>query len=506
MMPRTRTGAHRILGFAALSAFCVSVSPWASAQTTPPTPAASPAPDQTPASAPVNGDALPAPAEAAPAASAVPNASGTANATAELPAEVAPAAPPAPNAAEAAADAEAEALAAMQGTDPAATNQGDDFKLNFYGFADVNYSTFVTKNPFGETPPAFALGSFNLYMGSDLGDNWRMLGEVRFMYLPNGTVPYSSIVSLAPAARTDTTVPDYTTGNKPIQWGGISIQRMYFEHTFSSWFTARAGQFLTPYGIWNVDHGSPVIIGVRRPYAINETVFPAQQTGFEFYGSGIVGPVELGYHLTLSNGRGPVDSYLDFDHNKALGGRLFARHRSELGIITLGLSGYRGKYTDRASTTSVDSEGNLVFANPMVRGYDELALAADLKWERGGFLFQSEAMMNDYAYNDRVRPASYPKEGVPSGQLPDGRRGGFYGITGYRFEFLGVMPWVGGEWFGFGKQDYAPEAGAVMAGLNVRPSPRVVLKAQYSHVFLPNSESIGNPKLNILDLQGAWSF
>src|SRR6185436_18919189 len=110
---------------------------------------------------------------------------------------------------------------------------------------------------------SFAVGHLNAYAGSELGDNWRWLSEVRFMYLPHGSV--ASADAYAGVARTNTSVTDYTEQFRPVRWGGISIERAWLERTFHPLLSIRLGHFLTPYGIWNVDHGAPVIIPVTRP-------------------------------------------------------------------------------------------------------------------------------------------------------------------------------------------------------------------------------------------------
>jgi hypothetical protein len=242
---------------------------------------------------------------------------------------------------------------------------------------------------------------------------------------------------------------------------------------------------------------------------VGEALFPGQQTGLELYGGGLVGPVELGYHLTLSNGRGPLDAYGDLDDNKAIGARTYVRgHSDALGTLTFGMSGYRGKYTDRVDVRSFAENGSLILSSPLSAQYDELALAADLKWERKGLLFQSEAIMSERAYNDSVRPLAISLASTPPGQTPDHRRGGFYALGGYRFPFLGAMPYAGGEFYSFGKHAVFPTVVGVYAGLNVRPIARVVLKTQLTHVYFPAAPTIGdrpNP-LNLLDFQCAWSF
>ncbi len=444
------------------------------------------------------------PAEAAPAAESLPAATA-----AKVSAPVAdPAKPPsaAPSAeADAAAEAEAEARAIEQQVTQSSGSGPTDSKLDIYGFADFGYGVALKDFAFSAPYDSFAVGNLNVYLASNLSESWRSLAEVRFSYLPHGA---SLVDSTGQVTRTDTTVGDYTDLGRPVRWGGIMIQRAYLEYQAHPLLTIRGGHFLTPYGIWNVDHGSPVIIGVRRPFIIGEALLPQSQTGLELYGTYHVDPIQIGYHLTVSNGRGPLDNYQDFNGNKAIGGRLFAHADTPAGAFTLGMSGYRGRYTDRKQEYVFDAAtATLTTKYPMTLDYNELSLGADLKWELDGFLLQSEAIMNDVTY-DRKRPVDAYAVSGPPGFVPDYRRIGVYGLTGYRFPFLGTMPFAGGEYYDAGRSGFSGKSAAVWGGLNVRPTPRVVLKAQYTYSWFPG-DPVGVPEnshFNAIDLQAAWSF
>jgi hypothetical protein len=401
------------------------------------------------------------------------------------------------------ADAQAEA-SAQQAIEELSDEAG---KVNAYGFMDFTYSHMLSDRSQMNVPPAwypsFYVGNFNLYLGSNLGKNFRTLGEVRFTYLPDGN---QVMDATGATSRTNAAAADYADYAREVKVGGVIIERAYLEYEAHPLLTIRGGQWLTPYGIWNVEHGTTVIVGTTRPYVVGANLFPARQTGLEIYGSQGFSSTQVGYHLTLSNGRGPVDSYRDLDKNKAVGWRLWVQQDSDFGTFTLGTSGYKGRYTDRLQTVTFPNMA-WTYEYPVQSEYRELALAADLKWTYKGALLQGEAILRDMAYEGAGRP---PPMGAPGGTwTPDNRTMGLYALGGYRLPWMGIMPYLGGEYYYQSKIIFMPDSMAIWGGLNVRPTDRVVFKLQYTHAWFPTTWLDGwktPTPLNQLIAQAAWSF
>ena len=380
-------------------------------------------------------------------------------------------------------------------------------KLDLYGFADFTYQRLLIPkdNIWNRTYPSvnsFAIGNFNVYLSSNLGESWRALAEVRFMYLPNGATKADDTGN---AVRTDTTVLDYAGFDEPVRWGGIRIARIYVEHEFNSLFKLQVGQFLTPYGIWNVDHGSPTIIGIKKPFVVANQLFPEAQVGLQLYGSHFFDPLEVGYHLTLSNGRGPVE-YQDFDENKAFGGRLYVK-TDAIGSLTVGASFYRGGYYDRSAKYVVLNGGTTVDQTyATIAKYQELSLGADVKWEYKSWLVQGEAIMNEANFDTDGRPRVTVLR-PPQGFQADYLRWGAYGLVGYRLPFE-VMPYVIVQHAFSPDSPTTPPATAYELGVNYRPTAAVVVKLEYTdwHFSAPGSAGLGNYPLRILASQVAWAF
>ena len=395
--------------------------------------------------------------------------------------------------------------------------------MKLYGFADFTYGGW-SRTPGQWTGLlnnnlSFYVGKLNLYMDTDIARDWKSMIEVRFMFLPNGTpalvngssagtIPAQLADPLASPGRYTVEASDYSDANRPVSWGGINIERAYLEHTFSSYLRLRGGRFLTPWGIWNVDHGSPVIIGPLRPYVIGEQFFPEAQTGLELLGSVSVGDnATVGYHLTLSNGRGPVEQYQDYDNNKAIGGRLFLRGYW-LGELTLGPSGYGGTYTDRRQ--EVDLATQLVKWFTFER-YRELALAADVRWVWKQIHFQVEGAVHQKVWDDGSRPAVANYTNTVVGSQPDVLRFGLYGLLGYRLPWFNLMPYVLYTYYDTDQKTVLVGATQVLGiwfGLNVRVTPRVVLKAEWGRVSFIGPQP-GSPNVDSLDMlhfQIAWVF
>lgn len=383
-------------------------------------------------------------------------------------------------------------------------------KVNIYGFADFTYSQLMSsREAFNVTPapyPSFYVGNLNVYLDANLGHKWRSLSELRFTYLPDGAQQTDPSTGAA-GPRINAAYPDYSDFNRNVKVGGVIIERAWVEYAAHPLLTIRGGQFLTPYGIWNVEHGTTVIIGTTRPYVIGSEMFPNHQTGLEAYGSYAIDSTQVGYHLTVSNGRGPIDQYKDLDKNKAVGWRLWLQQDTGFGTFVLGTSGYKGRYTDRSQVMAMNGT-SLNYTYPINSEYRELSLAVDLKWNWKGAVFQSEAIMRDVVYENSTRPPATAFDGGPQGWSADTSNFGFYAIGGYRLPWLGIMPYFGGEYYYLGKTSFVPDSAAFWGGLNIRPTDRVVLKIQETHAFFPADWSgmTKPPKLNVLTTQVAWSF
>lgn len=374
-----------------------------------------------------------------------------------------------------------------------------DEHLSLYGFADVSWrkllapDTSVAASLFPKEN-TFLVGNINLYATKKLSRRWRSLLEVRFLYAPQ--------LETASGSYESTTAPDPADLDRPIEWGGLSIERVYLEYEVNEWLTVRAGSFLTPYGIWNVDHGSPTIIPVTRPYIIGESLFPHQQTGLEAYGAHAIGDYQLRYHATFTNGRGRFQAVRDLDENKALGARI-ELETPWLDGVHIGISGYRGRYTDRpADFIVIDASGTPVNTTPAGVRYDELSWGADVLVLHGPLQLQAELVGNGRHYLPGAR------EQTRGGYASDGRYYGAYALAGYRFDHLWqVMP------FGVVEID-RPRPGAdlgatstiyqLTGGFNFRPDPSVVLKLQYSWVGLRSS--LLDLDIGAFEAQAAWAF
>lgn len=382
-----------------------------------------------------------------------------------------------------------------------------DTSLRFWGFADLTFDGLIRGKDsvwagiLGRYP-SFYIGNFNLYLAKNLSERIRTMGEVRFAFAPNG-VPDSRT-----GMRTSTMFTDYAGSNQNARWGGVMIQRIYVEATLHELAVLRLGQFLTPYGIWNIDHGSPTIIPVGRPSMLNQNLFPEMQTGVELFGRARAGSSNvLGYHLTLSNGFGPVSEYRDLDGNKAVGGRVYWQF-DKLGQLQIGGSAFYGRDTASYDAPGVDAKGKVVYNETITRQSDVLSLAADVRWTFKGLLLQTEIVSQQRKYTDDGRiGAINPLLGGRWVSPQDDITWGAYGLAGYRFERFGIMPYA--IFSNFKIRDPRSlsniDLWSMQGGLNIRPIDAFVLKLEYSYAGFRENFLSTDP-VQRLATQVAWAF
>jgi hypothetical protein len=353
--------------------------------------------------------------------------------------------------------------------------------LSIYGYLDVGLVRLFARKDnnirgFSTTEAStFLLGNVNFYFDVSPATDWRGLTEIRFTNLPHGDdVP--GVQGLLPYERIDTTANNQTSpdGRDKVLLGSIIIERAWIQWQRYPQLNVRVGQWLTPFGIWNVDHGTPVLITLLQPDFQISQQFPSRQTGLLFEGAVPIDAWTLRYDAYISNGR--TKSLFDYTDDKALGARLVL---AKLGgdMIGFGTSFYYG--------TSQDQQKNIVDFSPLRIEREnkveltEVAAGVDFALDLGPLRLRSEGVMRHVEYEEgKFAP---PENDQPNAFEPSHYYWEGYLLGGYRLPWLGLEPTMWLELI------YSPSpsgnlAATIGPGLNVHFDPSVQLKNVVGYV------------------------
>ncbi|MDJ0764099.1 MAG: hypothetical protein QNJ97_14045 [Myxococcota bacterium] len=378
--------------------------------------------------------------------------------------------------------------------------------LDIYGFFDVNlyyYQIEKGEMPHGIFPESFSfsVSQLNLYFLSQMTETLSALIELRFSFLPQGHEKSYEMEMLGTEyERIDMTVLDMFTGRE-FQLGGVAIERVHLTYAPRDWFNVIAGHFLTPFGIWNVDHGSPVRLLVRDPYFMSFQHIPINQTGLQVFGRFFpMSHLYLDYAVTLSNGRGSTETVYDLNNNKAIGLRLKGTYEGKENSLSLGGYFYYGETTDVAKSLELNSHNDLEFSVETTENYTEILSSFDLVLELSGFKLQVEYAGGIVRYDERP-PLVYFLINAqdPLGKLrPDFIKWGIYGLVSYEFVFnvkessVRLIPFFMTEYCEHDDTALGSPILVYRGGLNLKPSSFITLKYELVHVGFPETKLLND--------------
>ena len=280
---------------------------------------------------------------------------------------------------------------------------------------------------------------------------------------------------------------------------GLNIERAYVDLNISDPFHLRFGKFITPAGVWNVDHGSPVVLTVRQPFQTTITpIFPESQTGVMGFGSMPMGDHDLIYSGYISGGGidGAETRFAGAQNGAALDDFADLAYGGHVGVkldllksVALGASYYNGacrrKYDVTEVTKAVEEAATDRLADADVvdvytQKEREYAVGGDAKIEVSKLLLQGEV---NFRHRDN--------------ELADGSSEliGWYGLLAWRQPInddLALTPYgmyesIGSSVDGAGASGAFNYAGldgfsAIVLGLNATLFSNLHIKTEYTRL------------------------
>ncbi len=365
--------------------------------------------------------------------------------------------------------------------------------LRVYGFMDFGLDKFFLSDPGDDgfallrntDASTFVFGNLNVYLDARPLERLHALIELRFSLAPHGEE-----LSLGPPfgtsyERIDSIAFDFSSpsSQSQLRLGSIFIERALSEYKFAEYLTLQWGLFLTPFGIWNLDHGSPTLISLILPMFIAAQMVPTRLLGIHLYGSALFGRFELGYAVHVSNGRTPLD--VDLTEDKAAGARVFLARDSDGLRWALGASGYFGRYVDEEKQIAI--RGDNVFDWVPTVDYDEQVLGFDAALDVGDLRVRCEAVLRWIHYNDGKHERIFNYTGGEA-YLPNRLEWNAYALVAYRTPWrlepyaeleLSERSYILPRWAGKSRaSENGLSTSMLSVGLNVEVTPYTLVKAQ----------------------------
>lgn len=378
---------------------------------------------------------------------------------------------------------EEEELSALTESEAEEAARQDPIKV--YGFMDMGIQRLWTDERsiisgfFEANAWTFAMGNIDLYFDANPHPDWRALAEIRFTNAPRGRINnFGGLAGEFEREDTQQFDPNSTVVNAPMWLGGVVIERAWIEWNRYPAFQVRTGNFFTPFGIWNVDHGQPTLISSFLPQFMLQNYFPIRQTGVQLLGSFFMEDWELAYRAWITNGREDMTS-LDFNDDKAVGTRVFLRN--EVGKVKsqIGASVHHGRVADKVvNITQIPTSAQSVdFQVEETMAYYETILGLDLSLDINNTRIRTEGVAQLELYEEGKRGVPSPESEVYNAVPANDWAFGGYLIIAQRLNFWGLEPYLYGDMM---QKNRAFADGTVTAGpgLNVHFNPSAMLKLQ----------------------------
>jgi len=162
----------------------------------------------------------------------------------------------------------------------------------------------------------FGLGEQDLFITSELNDDFSFLGETVFKYSPNSPTEFN-----------------------------VSVERVIVNYNFYGNHNALIGKHHTPINYWNdtYHHGRVFFPTIGRPLLFDANIIPIHTTGLAMMGLNL-GKLKFGYNVLIGNGIGSSE-VADNDNYKSITAAVHIKPREKL---QLGLSFYNDVISEGA--------------------------------------------------------------------------------------------------------------------------------------------------------------